>query len=304
MDKGVRPEIFVGSSTEGLQIARAVQYHLRDVALVSVWNDGVFGVSEGSLEGLVKALDRFDFAILVITPDDVKTTRGTTVQAPRDNVMFEIGLFIGRLGRLRTFVICTDAPDLTLPSDLAGVTIAHFHEQDAARDVAAALGPASFLIRRSVLEQGPTRRGATESAVRSRSDVSEAISFLETAEPLQLLYSYGVYGKASGSGEQRMSWRQLFESTAPYMMIASEIWSLEKQLRDDIMESLRRAGQDPGGETGFGLLERTRNMIKVQFLKLGLIEIGKTVPGGHEAWSLTEFGRTVLLALPAGESAP
>ena len=66
----------------------------------------------GTLEALVRMLDRFDFAVLVITPDDVVSIRGDIRQAPRDNVMFELGLFMGRLGPARTFAVCSDSPNL------------------------------------------------------------------------------------------------------------------------------------------------------------------------------------------------
>ena len=151
MDK---PTVFVGSSREGLEIARAIQFQLKDDALVSVWNEGVFGLNQGTLESLVTMLDRFDFAVLVITPDDVLVGRETASQAPRDNVMFELGLFMGRLGRARTFGVCSGAPDLKLPSDLAGVTLARFDHNDASKDVTAALGPACFQIRQAFRELG------------------------------------------------------------------------------------------------------------------------------------------------------
>jgi hypothetical protein len=99
-----KPTVFVGSSREGLEVARAVQFQLKSDAFVIVWNEGVFGLSEGSLESLVAALDRFDFAVLVITPDDLLASHDTVIQAPRDNVMFEIGLFMGRLGRARLLI--------------------------------------------------------------------------------------------------------------------------------------------------------------------------------------------------------
>lgn len=149
-----KPSIFVGSSREGIEIARAVQFQLKEDALVSVWNEGVFGLGQGTLESLVAMLDRFDFAVLVITPDDVVASRESASQAPRDNVMFELGLFMGRLGRARTFCVCSGARDLKLPSDLAGVTLARFDDADATRDVTAALGPACFQIRQAVRELG------------------------------------------------------------------------------------------------------------------------------------------------------
>lgn len=165
MDK---PTVFVGSSREGLEIARAVQFQLKDDALVSVWNEGVFGLGQGTLEALVAMLDRFDFAVLVITPDDILASRETAMQAPRDNVMFELGLFMGRLGRPRTFCVCSNARDFKLPSDLAGVTLARFDQADATRDATAALGPACFQIRQAIRELGVSEtkrlRGITDAA--------------------------------------------------------------------------------------------------------------------------------------------
>ncbi len=149
-----KPTVFVGSSREGIEIARAVQFQLKDDALVSVWNEGAFGLNQGTLESLVAMLDRFDFAVLVLTPDDVLRVQDVAVQAPRDNVMFELGLFMGRLGRARTFAICSDTRDLKLPSDLAGVTLARFNSEDVNRDVAAAVGPACFQIRQAIRDLG------------------------------------------------------------------------------------------------------------------------------------------------------
>lgn len=149
-----KPTVFVGSSREGLEVARAVQFQLKDDALVSVWNEGVFGLGQGTLESLVGMLERFDFAVLVVTPDDVVASREIHSQAPRDNIMFELGLFMGRLGQARTFVVCSNAHDLKLPSDLAGVTLARFDHTDAIQDVTSALGPACFQIRQAIRELG------------------------------------------------------------------------------------------------------------------------------------------------------
>lgn len=188
-----RPSVFVGSSGEGLEIARAVQFQLQDVALVSVWNEGVFGLSEGTLESLVRMLDRFDFAVLVITPDDVVTSRGQERQAPRDNVMFELGLFMGRLGPGRTFALCSDSPNLRLPSDLAGVSMARFKADDAKVDLTAALGPPCFRLRQVVRDLGlsPSKRlsGVAESAshVEQVSDkASRLIALLARSRVLEL----------------------------------------------------------------------------------------------------------------------
>jgi predicted nucleotide-binding protein len=46
-----------------------------------------------------------DFGILVFSPDDVSTIRGTTAVVPRGNVIFEAALFIGKHGRDRCFIV-------------------------------------------------------------------------------------------------------------------------------------------------------------------------------------------------------
>ena len=121
-----RPSVFIGSSKEGFDVAEAIQLNLDYVCEATVWSQGVFGLSQGTLESLVEKLDNFDFAILVVTPDDVITSRDTTSPSPRDNVLLELGMFIGAIGRQRTFIVSDRAKSIKLPSDLAGITPATY----------------------------------------------------------------------------------------------------------------------------------------------------------------------------------
>ncbi|HEY7089687.1 MAG TPA: TIR domain-containing protein [Tepidisphaeraceae bacterium] len=124
-----KPALFIGSSVEGLKYARGLEKQLEHHADVTIWKDGVFGLGGGSLESLVNVLPDFDFAVLVLTPDDLIASRDVTKLSPRDNVIFELGLFMGRLGRFRTFVVYNQDTDIKLPSDLAGVTAAKFRNR-------------------------------------------------------------------------------------------------------------------------------------------------------------------------------
>src|SRR5262245_25387722 len=124
------PSLFIGSSSEGLDVAREVELQLEDEALVTIWKDGVFGLGEATLESLMNALDQFDFAVMVLTPDDLLESRGQNYASPRDNVIFELGLFMGRLGRSRTFILHEQNADLKLPSDLAGITRVTYRRRD------------------------------------------------------------------------------------------------------------------------------------------------------------------------------
>src|SRR5437016_4747571 len=143
------PALFLGSSSEGLAIARAIRTQLQHDSEVTVWNEGAFPLGQTTLESLVNALDRFDFAVLVLTPDDTVIRRESEHLAPRDNLLFELGLFMGRLGRSRTFVVSESSPRMKLPSDLAGVTVARFSPQREDQNLVAAVGPACDQIRQA-----------------------------------------------------------------------------------------------------------------------------------------------------------
>jgi len=117
-----QPELFIGSSKEGVSVAREIQSGLsHDDMLVSVWTDGVFGASHTAVESLLEAVDRSDFAILILTADDIVVSRDCEQTVPRDNCVFELGLFMGALGRERTFIVKPRGIDVKAPSDLLGV---------------------------------------------------------------------------------------------------------------------------------------------------------------------------------------
>lgn len=141
------PRVFIGSSSEGLDVAYALQVNLERDAEVTVWTQDVFRPSEFILEGLLKELDSTDCGIFVFSPDDMVLIRGTEQAAVRDNVIFEVGLYIGRLGRERTWIVAPRGGNPRLPSDLLGVSVVNFegNRQDGRWD--AALGPASAKIR-------------------------------------------------------------------------------------------------------------------------------------------------------------
>ena len=117
------PVLFVGCSVESLPIAEAIKARLSQTEIeVNLWTDDVFKPSTFTLESLEAQLARSDFAALVLAPDDRVTSRDDTAAAPRDNVVFELGLFMGALGHARTFFVKPRDTDVKIPSDLAGFT--------------------------------------------------------------------------------------------------------------------------------------------------------------------------------------
>jgi len=114
----IKPHIFIGSSSEGLPAAQVLKARLSWWATCDIWQDtGVFDVNNGFLENLLERLNLYEYGIMVAMGDDATKSRGETKMAPRDNVVFELGLFMGRLGRDRTFLVFEK--DSKLPTDVS-----------------------------------------------------------------------------------------------------------------------------------------------------------------------------------------
>lgn len=125
----MQPKIFIGSSVNGLPIARAIQEELDNDADITIWSQGIFNLTAITLSELMNALNTFSFAIFVFTPDDPIEFRDEQLLAVRDNVIFEAGLFIGRLGPEKVFFIKPrGSKKIKLPTDLLGLTPGEYDE--------------------------------------------------------------------------------------------------------------------------------------------------------------------------------
>lgn len=120
----MKARIFIGSSKEGLDIAEYVKSVLESQFDCYLWTDDVFKFNVSFLDTLLKEASLFDFGILIATKDDILHSRDQLFDSPRDNVVFEFGLFIGRLGPSRAFVIQENGTKL--PTDLLGITVPQF----------------------------------------------------------------------------------------------------------------------------------------------------------------------------------
>jgi predicted nucleotide-binding protein len=153
------PHVFICSSSENLHVAEQIQLGLdHHKSIVSKWTDQVFGLTKQTMEDLEREVNAADFAIAVITGEDVVTARRRRKVAPRDNVVFELGLFMGQLGRDRTVMITPRGIDLKLPSDLHGLNPLSFtmpaHSADKGQ-WAAAIGPVCTQLKALFDDRGP-----------------------------------------------------------------------------------------------------------------------------------------------------
>jgi len=140
-----KPYVFIGSSGEGLPVARALKENLDNVADTVVWDQRAFELGSTYLESLLKQLHKADFAILVLTQDDITISRNQRKTSPRDNVLFELGLSIGTVGRERCYFVYDDATNFKLPTDLSGVNGATYRLH-ASGNLTASLGTAAYKI--------------------------------------------------------------------------------------------------------------------------------------------------------------
>ncbi len=123
-------------------IARAVKQNFDQEADVDIWNENIFAANRGYLETLLNRASYYDYCIAVFAPDDKATVRGKKVNLPRNNVIFEFGLFLGRLGPNRAFFIAQEGTELF--SDWKGIEVATFKPRD---NLVAAVGGACQRIR-------------------------------------------------------------------------------------------------------------------------------------------------------------
>jgi predicted nucleotide-binding protein len=147
--------VFIISSAEAISIAREIQNAFEhDNFTTVIWTDGVFKATGYALQSLENQIEDSDFAIAIAHADDTTNSRGKDWPAPRDNVIFELGLCMGKLGRHRAILMEPRDNDVKLPSDLAGITTIPYR-YEVGKTVAAMIAPACNRLRDHINEYGP-----------------------------------------------------------------------------------------------------------------------------------------------------
>ncbi len=146
-----KPRIFIGSSVEGLDIAYAIQENIDHESETTVWSQGIFELTNSALDDLLSTLTKTDIGVFIFTPDDITKIRNNTVKTTRDNVIFELGSFLGFLGKKRVaFVMPKGTKNFHLPTDLAGITPGYYNANRNDSNLQAALGPFCNQLRKKI----------------------------------------------------------------------------------------------------------------------------------------------------------
>src|SRR4051812_9448850 len=150
-----KPRIFLGSSGKQAKLLEAITRGLDDVADVEPWMT-TFNPGRSTLDRLVELSQEVDFAAFVFAQDDWTTTDASApgLASPRDNVVFEAGLFGGALGIRRTFIL--HANGSKLPTDLLGLTSVRYDPATSPAEVRAI----NQKLRKAIEAEG--RRGPVE----------------------------------------------------------------------------------------------------------------------------------------------
>lgn len=124
---------------------------------VTVWKNG-FSLSSATIEALITKAETVDFAIFIFTPDDLATIRERATHVVRDNVLFELGLFIGTLGKERCFIVKPRGVALHFPTDLLGLTPADYDGERSDNNLISAVNAPCVLIKNEIAKLGPVAR--------------------------------------------------------------------------------------------------------------------------------------------------
>lgn len=149
-----KPRLFIASSVESLPVAEAVNVNLDHEFEVTLWKNGTFKLSSSAIDDLVEKSSFVDFALFIFAPDDIATIRSRNEHVVRDNVIFEMGLFVGAIGKSRSFILKPRDIEMHLPTDLLGVTPADYDASRSDSDLVSATNRACSLIKSEVERLG------------------------------------------------------------------------------------------------------------------------------------------------------
>ena len=201
-----KPRVFIVSSTETHLVSEVIKNCLKRHAEVVPWYlDSVWKHGDFILQVLLEQAPKYDFAVIIFAQDDKTISRGNEAYAPRDNVIFEAGLFMAHLGHKRTFIVTPREQNLKILSDLAGLVLLSYDEPTPTSGLEGALKPVCDKICTEIKQQkircpeiaarpGPGSFGDTHSQINQlltqRRESRKPVSVLNIA--LDMEFTWGL----------------------------------------------------------------------------------------------------------------
>ncbi len=200
-----KPRIFIGSSVESLPIADAINANLDHEFEVTLWRNG-FDLSTNTVDSLLAKALSVDFAVFIFSPDDLSTIREQQSKVVRDNVIFELGLFIGTIGKERCYIVKPRNTELHFPTDLLGLTTADYEPNRSDQDLSSALNFACTQIKLAAKKNGLAQKSQTLIRKEGRKAVSRPLNSLDGEVLKQLITTVTSepYGVALWSIKQKL----------------------------------------------------------------------------------------------------
>lgn len=153
------PRIFIGCSSEAIEIAEAVRFKLEEVADCQMWDDNILELNQYTFKEIERNIRESDYCIFILSGDDKTISRNNELPSPRDNVILEIGLSVGILGSDKTFILKDSNCKIKVPSDLSGVILGRFNSNS--KNIVSSVSPFCFQIREKIKNVSPNFRKIT-----------------------------------------------------------------------------------------------------------------------------------------------
>ena len=227
-----KPSVFIASSVEGISVAEAVNIKMEYDAQVKQW-DNAFDLSSITITSLIKRARESDFGIFVFHPDDKTIIRENTYSSVRDNVLLELGLFIGALGLDRCFVMIPKSKELEfrLPTDLAGVTTTTY--DDEIEDKVDAVTTSCAKIK-----QAMAKLKVPESNTSSISEIEIIRKQLNDSQSQVWMLNHDVQ-RAKEEAQKLLSAIQSYFNTVAKPATEAEIIAWEKGAKDSYLKEIK-----------------------------------------------------------------
>lgn len=293
------PRIFIGSSSQNLSVARAIADCLGDRSFRPlVWDEGLFNQGESTFDGLLRISKEIEFGVFIWGPSDVTITAGQSIPAARDNVVFETGLFLGALGKDRSFMVVDRSSSVKIPSDFAGITRAYYDGAAIGTYDISAISSACNVIERSIRQRKiPNYLARLEGKWKSRfasgpfSDHPTMIDHVEIKLTGEGISFTGTSGSIAYTGEGRIcyenqiigEWRH-----PPHRSMARGVFMLYVNTTADGMYGYCTS-QDAHGATIFGKWLFAKNNDSGERLSARLLAAQKFLEDSTIGPSLTEI---------------